>query len=98
VLPTPTVPSLTIDYHRQSDEELLHEMITTIYDLEADYHRMQQLLKTPQEERPRRFDGLRKNYPVRREFHRTSVNLPKNQERLRNLLAGIGFSEISEEE
>ena len=98
VLPPATVPSLTIAYHRQSDEELLHEMITTIYDLEADYHRMQQLLTIPQIERPLRFDTLRKNYPVRREFHRTSVNLPKNQERLRHLLAGIGFLEISEEE
>lgn len=98
VLPPATGPSLTIDYHRQSDEELLHEMITTIYDLEADYHRMQQLLTTPQEERPRRFDELRKNYPVRREFHRTNVTLPKNQERLRHLLVGIGFLEISEEE
>lgn len=97
VLPAPTVPSLTIDYHEQSDEELIQEMVTTIYDLEADYHRMQQLLAIPQEERPRRFDELRKNYPVRREFHRTHVTLPKNQERLQQLLAGIGFLQISEE-
>ncbi len=97
VLPTPTVPSLTIDYHEQSDEELIQEMVTTIYDLEADYHCMQQLLAIPQKERPRRFDELRKNYPVRREFHRTNVTLPKNQERLQQLLVGIGFLEFSEE-
>lgn len=97
VLPTPTVPSLTINYHEQSDEELIQEMVTTIYDLEADYHRMQQLLAIPQKERPRRFDELRKNYPVRREFHRTNVTLPKNQERLQQLLEGIGFLEFSEE-
>ncbi len=97
VLPAPTVPSLTIDYHQQSDEELIQEMVTTIYDLEADYHRMQQLLAIPQEERPRRFDELRKNYPARREFHRTNVTLPKNQERLQHLLKGIGFSEFSKE-
>ena len=72
-------------------------MVTTIYDLEADYHCMQQLLAIPQKERPRRFDELRKNYPVRREFHRTNVTLPKNQERLQQLLVGIGFLEFSEE-
>lgn len=97
VLPAPTVPSLTIDYHEQSDEELIQEMVTKIYDLEADYHRMQELLAIPQEERPRRFDELRKNYPVRREFHRTRVTLPKNQERLQQLLARVGFFEFSEE-
>ncbi|MDT3779315.1 4-phosphoerythronate dehydrogenase [Nitrospira sp. MA-1] len=97
VLPTPTVPSLTIDYHEQSDEELIQEMVATIYDLEADYHRMQELLAIPQEKRPQCFDELRKNYPVRREFHRTNVTLPKNQERLQQLLAGVGFLEFSEE-
>ena len=97
VLPAPTVPSLTIDYHEQSDEELIQEMVSTIYDLEADYHRMQQLLQMPQEDRPRRFDELRKHYPVRREFHRTNVTLPKNQERLQRLLSEIGFMEFSEE-
>ncbi|WP_342348100.1 4-phosphoerythronate dehydrogenase [uncultured Nitrospira sp.] len=97
VLPAPTVPSLTIDYHEQSDEELIQEMVTKIYDLEADYHRMQELLAIPQEERPRRFDELRKNYPVRREFHRTRVTLPKNQERLQQFLARVGFFEFSEE-
>lgn len=97
VLPAPTVPSLTIDYHEQSDEELIQEMVTKIYDLEVDYHRMQELLAIPQEERPRRFDELRKNYPVRREFHRTRVTLPKNQERLQQFLARVGFFEFSEE-
>ncbi|MCA9500523.1 MAG: DUF3410 domain-containing protein, partial [Nitrospira sp.] len=45
----------------------------------------------------RRFDELRKHYPVRREFHRTNVTLPKNQERLQRLLSEIGFMEFSEE-
>lgn len=72
-------------------------MVSTIYDLEADYHRMKQLLAMPQKDRPRRFDELRKHYPVRREFHRTNVTLPKNQERLQDLLKEIGFLEFSEE-
>jgi hypothetical protein len=66
--------------------------------VESDYHRMQELLTASPKDRSRLFDGLRKNYPVRREFQRTSLKLPKNQKRLRHLLAGIGFSEISEKE
>jgi erythronate-4-phosphate dehydrogenase len=87
-----------MDTHQKNDEEILREIVTKIYDVEADYRRMRQLLTAPPEERPRLFDGLRKNYPVRREFHRTGIKLPKNQKRLRNMLAGIGFSEISDEQ
>jgi erythronate-4-phosphate dehydrogenase len=97
-LPPPVVPSLEMDTHQKNDEEILREIVTKIYDVEADYRRMRQLLTAPPEERPRLFDGLRKNYPVRREFHRTGIKLPKNQKRLRNMLAGIGFSEISDEQ
>jgi hypothetical protein len=70
-------------------------VVGKLYDLKADYRRMQELLTATPEERPSLFDGLRKNYPVRREFHRTRLTLPKNQERLRQMLSGIGFSEIS---
>jgi len=95
-LPPPSVPSLEIHTRQKSDEEILRETVTKMYDVEADYHRMQELLKASPEERPRLFDGLRKNYPVRREFHSTKVILPKNQNRLRQLFGGIGFSDISE--
>jgi erythronate-4-phosphate dehydrogenase len=96
-LPPPIVPSIHIDPNQKSDEEILGEVVGKMYDLEADYHRMKKLLNAPPEERPMLFDGLRKNYPVRREFHTTSVTLPKNMKRLREMLEGIGFSDISEE-
>jgi erythronate-4-phosphate dehydrogenase len=96
-LPPPIVPSIHIEPNQKSDEEILGEVVGKMYDLEADYHRMKKLLNSPPEERPMLFDGLRKNYPVRREFHTTSVTLPKNMKRLREMLEGIGFSDISEE-
>lgn len=95
-LPTPVVPSLEMDSQPKSDEEHLREMIQKIYDWKADHHRMKELLASPPEERPMLFDSLRKNYPVRREFHRTQVKLPKNMSELKHMLAGLGFGEISE--
>ena len=95
-LPPPIVPSIEIDFNNVSDEEILGEIVAQIYDLEADSHQMKQLLDFPPEERPTRFDELRKHYPVRREFHRTSIKLSKNQSRLRQTIAGLGFSEIFE--
>ncbi|MDH5574598.1 MAG: 4-phosphoerythronate dehydrogenase [Nitrospirota bacterium] len=97
-LPLPIVPYLEIDTRQKSDAEILRETVTKLYDVEADYHRMQELLTASPEDRPRLFDGLRKNYPVRREFDTTQVTLPKNQEPLRHMLAGIGFSKISQKE
>jgi len=91
------MPSIHIDPNQKSDKEVLGEAVAKIYDLEADFHRMKNLLNAPPEERPMLFDGLRKNYPVRREFHTTRVTLPKNMNRLREMLAGIGFSDIREE-
>lgn len=96
-LPPPMVPSIQIDPNQKSDEEILGEVVEKMYDLESDYHRMKKLLNAPPEERPMLFDDLRKNYPVRREFHTTRVTLPRNMNRLREMLAGIGFSNIREE-
>jgi len=95
-LPPPIVPSIEIAFQPQSNEEQIREMVTKMYDLKADYHRMQQLLTAPSQERPTLFDGLRKHYPVRREFHRTTVKLPKHTKRLRQMTTGLGFSEIGE--
>ena len=96
-LPPPVVPSIELSPHPQSsDEEQIREIITKIYDLRADYRLMQQLLTAPSQEQPTLFDGLRKHYPVRREFHQTTVKLLKHRNRLREIITKLGFSEISE--
>ena len=95
-LPPPIVPSIEIDSQKESDEEILGEIVAQIYDLEADCHHMKHLLDFPPEKRHTRFDELRKHYPVRREFHRTCIKLSKNKSSLRQILARLGFSEIIE--
>lgn len=95
-LPPPVVPLIEINNHSQSDQEHIQEMVTKIYDLQADYRRMQQLLTAPPQERPTLFDGLRKHYPIRREFHRTKITLPGHMKELRQMITGLGFSESGE--
>ncbi len=95
-LPPPNVPSIEIDNQPQSDQEQIQEIVTKIYDIEADYHQMQKLLASPSKERPTLFDALRENYPVRREFHRSTVKLSKNRSGLRQILGGLGFPDIIE--
>ena len=95
-LPPPIVPLIKVDADQQSGQDQIRHMGTKIYDIEGDYRRMQELLVASPNARPTLFDSLRKNYPVRREFHRTLVNLPKNRGDFRQVLEEFGFSEINE--
>jgi len=96
-LPSPLEPEIRISPNQGSDEEIIGDAVEKMYDLEEDYQRMKELLAAQPEERPNLFDGLRKHYPVHREFHRTRLILPKSLERLRPILEGIGFTQISQE-
>ena len=90
-LPVPTVPSITLAPSHQSEEENLRAIVTKIYDLEADYGRMKHLLMVPIEERAGLFDGLRKNYPIRREFHGTKVQGSQEMKKFQQVLTELGF-------
>jgi len=96
-LPPPIVPLIKVNTYPQSGQEQIRQMVTKIYDIEADYHRMRELLVASPNERPILFDALRKNYPVRREFHRTMVKLPRHRNELRQMIVELGFSEIHED-
>ncbi len=96
-LPPSTVPLIEIDAQAPYDQELIRAIITNIYDIQADYGRMQALLTASSEERPPLFDALRKNYPVRREFHQSTVILSEGTNKLRQILDGLGFQNMREE-
>jgi len=97
VLPPPIVPLIEIPANPSSNQEAIREIVTQCYDIQADYHRMQALLASPPHERPPLFDALRKNYPIRREYHRTTVKLAKRMSQLRKIVAELGFSTIGGE-
>ena len=93
-LPSPTIPSIEVTATQRTNQEQIQEIVTKIYDLNADYHRMQKLLLASPNNRPALFDSLRKNYPIRREFHQTTVKLPNNRSRLRKMFSELGFSTL----
>ncbi len=96
-LPSPIVPLIEVNTPLRSDQEQIREIVSKIYNIEADYHCMKELFRKSPTERPTLFDALRKNYPVRREFHQTTVTLTKSNSWLQQIIRGLGFSEISEE-
>jgi len=90
-LPAPALPKTSIDPKGNSSEQILCDLATRIYNLEADHTRMGQLLQIPPEKRPLEFDRLRKQYPVRREFHNTKVILVNVRAELQQKITGLGF-------
>ena len=90
-LPDHPVPSINIGPTHESVEETLKSIVTKVYDLEADHYRMKELLAAPNMERATLFDGLRKHYPIRREFHGTTVHVSEEIKKLQQILDGLGF-------
>jgi len=81
----PAYPQVGIATH---GDEGLREAVLRVYDIEADDRAMRGLAGLPESERGAYFDGLRKNYPQRHEFHHTRVTAPI---RLLPTLARLGF-------
>ncbi len=90
-LPEPDVPRLEIKAGGAGDEELLARVVEQVYPIRRDDEDLRRIICQRPEERGRFFDLLRKNYPVRREFHNTSVVLNGSGGALAQKLRGIGF-------
>jgi len=91
LLPAPPVKELTLAVHAGSDQALLCQALTAIYDLPGDDARMRQILNLPPNEQASYFDKLRKNYPIRRESHNTLVRLDQPRPALAEKLRLLGF-------
>ncbi len=89
-LPEPDVPELKINPNIGKQDVLLGA-VKKIYNIKADDLRMRQILNKQAEESGEFFSGLRKNYPVRREFQNTRVIVKNKNSILAKKLAGIGF-------
>jgi erythronate-4-phosphate dehydrogenase len=90
-LPEPAVPHLALEGDAGSDERLLAHAVARVYDIERDDTNLRRIVTETAPRRGPFFDGLRKNYPVRREFHNTVVALAAPQATLVAKLRGIGF-------
>ena len=94
-LPAPTMSLIEIDIQTQADQEQIREIITKVYDIEADGRHMQELLTALPEKRPALFDDFRNHYLIRREFNGTKVRLLKKKHEIQQMLEDLGFSNIS---
>jgi erythronate-4-phosphate dehydrogenase len=90
-LPEPQVPSIEIDCNERDDEDVLHQIIRAVYDVETDDALIRQASTHDDIERARHFDALRKGYRIRREFMNTEVNLQHATDALRRKVKALGF-------
>jgi len=65
--------------------------VLTVYNIREDDKCMRALMKMPEAERGPYFDRLRKEYPHRREFHNTHVDLDPAYPQLAECLRNLGF-------
>ena len=87
-LPKPQISQIKID---DNQKNILLQTVSQLYDIKQDDEKLRSIADMPVEEQGRFFDGLRKNYRIRREFQNTEVILPKGLESTAKILAGIGF-------
>jgi erythronate-4-phosphate dehydrogenase len=90
-LPQPEVPKIELETGGLNEEELLTRAVEQVYRVKQDDANLREIVHQPADKRGRFFDDLRKHYPVRREFHNTTVTLDKPRESLVRKLDGLGF-------
>ncbi|MHC4495133.1 MAG: 4-phosphoerythronate dehydrogenase [Planctomycetota bacterium] len=97
-LPEPAVPEFTVNPNVASEHEAILSAVQKVYRIDRDDRGLRRVLESPPNERGGLFDGLRKNYPVRREFQNTKVIIEDASANLAGKLAGIGFKVKSKKE
>jgi len=90
-LPAPEVPEIRVDPQSADEQTIIHDTVQQVYVINRDDFNTREILLVPESERGDFFDSLRKNYPVRREFHNTTVTGLDKESPLAKKLGGIGF-------
>jgi len=90
-LPEPKVPQLKISCEGQTEQDILLETVSRIYDIMDDDAALRPVLSLPPGKKCAFFSRLRKDYPVRREFQNTQVLVDDCNGELAKKLQGIGF-------
>ena len=82
-LPVPASPIISIVCNGKSEEEIIGEAVNHTYNIDEDNLRLRLS--------PSDFEKLRENYPLRREFTSYTVDLKGENEKVRQILKGLGF-------
>ncbi|MFA6186144.1 MAG: 4-phosphoerythronate dehydrogenase PdxB [Phycisphaerae bacterium] len=88
-LPRPQISEIFI---KNNEKKPLRFAVSSLYDIRKDDAALRWLKNEPADKRGAFFDGLRKNYPVRREFQNTTISV--NDASLKSVFEGLGFKTI----
>ena len=75
----------------QADDDVIFQCVNNAYDVLKDDAALRSIKKLSADQRGEYFDGLRKHYPLRREFSSYEAILPQSREQLVHVLSGLGF-------
>jgi erythronate-4-phosphate dehydrogenase len=90
-LPEPAVRQLRVELSIDNEQYVLANAVRKVYDIREDDAKLRLITEKPEDKRGEYFDGLRKSYPVRREFQNTKVFVEDRNSKLAKKLGGIGF-------
>ena len=76
---------------KYDSQESIRECILNAYDIRSDDENLREILHLPLEQAAAHFDGLRKNYPRRKEFDNYLVCSPDMPLKISQQLQGLGF-------
>jgi len=91
MMPPAAVPLLELDAAGKTNQEVLFEAVSRIYDIEDDDRMLRAGASGNPAERAAHFDRLRRNYRERREFMNTKIALKSGSPALRMALESLGF-------
>ncbi len=91
LLPAPARARIELDARGRGTEDALRDLVRRVYDIEADDRALRQPPETDSTRLARRFETLRREYPIRREFPLTDVAATGGSDDLRAAIAGLGF-------
>jgi erythronate-4-phosphate dehydrogenase len=90
-LPEATIRALRVNPKTGTEQDVVAGAVQKVYDIRKDDARLRWILERPGEKKGEFFDSLRKNYPVRREFHDSQIVLEEPNKEIAEKLEGIGF-------
>jgi erythronate-4-phosphate dehydrogenase len=90
LMPKPPVPELTVT-GGGAIEEIVRRTVRSVYDITADDARLRKAAEAGPHDVAQAFGALRKSYPIRREFHNTTLRFEGCAAEARRKLLALGF-------
>jgi erythronate-4-phosphate dehydrogenase len=97
-LPAIAEPEIRLAENFETSEKKLDALIKRVYDITADAQRLRASLRMNASDRARHFDRLRKEYPIRRDFHNYLVDCGMPEKNMAPPIRTLGFQVLNDNE